>query len=391
MRIKFLTIIFCLLVVRVWGEDVSFGFREVARIPAGTAAHSAVVLANGDVLVVGGLGKLFGLPLAVNLGRVYDVQTEQWRVIEATMTVGRIAAGVVLLTDGKVLIAGGYSQDRRPLDRVEIFDPEDESFTYVGKMRKARARPRLNLLADGRVLISGDSRQCEIFERVDGACNIRFLETSTHDYHKDHAAVTLADGSVLLVGGRGAGIERFEPASETYIKCKARLPEVIDDQAAMLLFNGKVLLAGGQRVYSMDSVDATWLYDPQADRLEDGPKLMPRFRGEPVAGAADVVAVDLFSDDVEKWGRFILLCGGEYDPGREGKGKDVVLDFACVYDVEGNRLMDAGRMLHERDEFAGVALPPADGDARVLLIGGYKSGDKVQSTCELFWWQAKQD
>ena len=69
-RMKKRTLIFiltlCMLVGRCWGEsDGLFGFREVARIPAGTAAHSAVVLGNGDVLVVGGLGKLFGLPLAV--------------------------------------------------------------------------------------------------------------------------------------------------------------------------------------------------------------------------------------------------------------------------------------------------------------------------------------
>jgi len=387
-----IALIVCLSALRSWaGDEYEYEFVEAATMPAATAAHSAVGLADGNVLVVGGLGKLFGLPIAVNLGRVYEVEDDRWRVLESRMQYGRIGAGVTRLLDGKVMIAGGLSQSLKAMTLVEVYDPETEQFSVVGQMQKPRKRPRLNVLLDGRVRISGQSRYCELLEPGEGGYRLRMVETPTYSYHMDHVAVTLRDGSVVLIGGRDKGIERFDPESETYEHCSTRLPEVLDDVASGRLYDERVLMVGGQRVFTMVSTETLWLYDPKMDQLQEGPALGPSSNGKILGGAADVVAVDLHGSDPKKRGRFFLLCGGEYDPGKKNQGKDVVLNYAKVYDAERNRLIDVGPMRHERDEFAGVSLPDKEGQARVLLIGGYRSGDQIQGSCEIFHWREKID
>ena len=195
--------------------------------------------------------------------------------------------------------------------------------------------------------------------------------------------MTLADGSVLLVGGRVTILDRFDPCTETFTRCKARLPVVLDDQAAALLYDGTVLLAGGQEVYSNRCISETWIYDPEADTLAVGPGLSASSKGQPQPGSADLAGVDLFAHDPQRRGRYVLLCGGEYDPGR-GDEPDIVLDFAQVYDAANRRLIDVGPMGSGHDDFAAVALTgPAD-LATALIIGGYVDGDVFASHCEIF-------
>jgi hypothetical protein len=383
MSIRCIALIIFLSVVKSWGAIAS-EFVEAAPMPAATAAHSAIVLSDGNVLVVGGLGQLFGLPIAVNLGRIYNVQEDRWQVLQSQMKYGRIAAGITRLKDGKIIIVGGLSQSLKAMTLIELYDPLTKQFSVLGRMKKARSRPRLNLLLDGRVLISGESKHCELLEPVEDGYRIRMLQAQTYGYHKDHIAQTLADGSVLLIGGHNRTIERFDPQSETFERRSARLPKVLDDMAWALLYDERVLIAGGQQVYTMKSTGGIWLYDPKADQLQEGPALQPSFNAERFDGVADAVAVDLYSTDPKEWGRYILICGGEYDPGKKGLGKDVALNYATIYDARKNRLIDVGPMRHERDEFSGVALPTTQNQAQVLLIGGYRTGDRVQGSCEIF-------
>lgn len=374
--------------------ELVYRFESVASLPGATVGHSAVRLDSGDVLVVGGFGKLFGLPLAVNLARVYDVHAQCWRVIDSPMQYGRVRPGVVKLPCGKVLIAGGWGQDRNPMASIELYDPQAERFYPVGKMALPRRWPVSNLLSNERVLISGGSRQCEIIEpdpNQPDRYRVRILADQTSTLHDEHSSVRLADGSVLLIGGRGPGFDRFDPVTETFQKCQARLPGVIDDMAAALLYDGRVLIAGGQNVYNSESVAQTWLYDPARDTLTEGRKLNPSAKGRPQSGAADMMIVDLFATDDTRWGRTFLLCGGEYDPGEKSNDPDVILDSAWLYDAVQNRWTDVGPMNAVHDEFAAVGLESTVGQACVLIIGGYGSSDTFHSDCEVFYFHSSGD
>jgi len=366
-----------------FANEFTFSFTAVAPLPGGTVAHSACALANGDILVTGGYGELFGLPIAASHGRIFDHKKQIWRAVGGFMKYGRLQHSSILLGDGKVLIVGGRGQDRKRMRSVEIFDPGTEMFELVGFMAVPRSRACLNLLPASKVLITGGHKTAEIVEpSPESPCGycIRELTEKTVFRHDDHTATTLADGAVLLAAGRTKAIERFDPVSETFTACKAKLPSVLDDQAAFLLYDGKVFLAGGQEIYSNKSVGQTWIYDPEADTLTEGPKLHSSAAGADFAGAADLMGVDLFAYDRQRRGRYIFICGGEYDPGKDKE--DVVLDSAAIYDAVGNRLIDVGPMLYGHDEFAIAALPVEDGRVRVLIMAGYGPGDSFQTNCE---------
>jgi len=395
-------------------QSATCRFVVAARMPGATAAHSGVVLADGKVLVTGGYSKLFGrLPFASTLGRIYDPRPSKmelpdaekeypWRLTEGGMNYGRLLHNSILLPGGKVLIAGGIGQHGRPLRSMELYDPKTEQFTVLPEMSVARKNPGLNLLADGKVLITGSSLRGDIFEvskEAPSGYRVRQTKGQAMVKHTDHACLTLKDGTVLLITGRNDCLERFDPCTESFMLCRVKMPQVYDDQAAAVLYNGKVLIAGGQEVFSNRCTNLAWIYDPQTDTLVDGPVLVPTSKGIRQDGVSDLGVVDLFlpvrgesSSKENKSGHFILFCGGEYDPGK-GPQKDTILDSAWIYDAKRNQFLDVGPMLTGHDDFAAVALL-AERDhsgqmnchGRVLIMGGYGADDLFQANCEIFCW-----
>ncbi len=369
-----------------------FSFSPVAKMPGATAAHTGTGLADGNVLVVGGYGRMFGVPIAVTMGRVYEQETGKWRSTRGVLNYGRLEHCAIALPDGKVLIAGGQGQMKNELASVELYDPGADTFFEVGNMVGPRVYPQMNVLADGRVLITGDQKKADIVERSEGAAagySIRAAKGQMLFRHKRHVSIVLGDGTVCLIGGRSTMIERFDPQTETFTASKVRMPGLMDDQAGILLYDGRIFLAGGQDLISNRCVAMTWVYDPQADILTAGPDLNPSARGKAVPGVSDLQIVDLLARDPQRCGRYIFLCGGEYDPGR-GEDKDINIDSAWVYDAERERLMEVGPMRKVHDDFAAVAIPAGADEAKVLIIGGHGPNDRLEADCEIFSWGWEQ-
>jgi len=369
-------------------------FSPAALLPAATIAHSATALANGDIMVAGGYGKLFAkIPVATNLIRLFDHHNLSWRIAAGKLNFGRLEHAAIRLPDNSVLIVGGRGQDGNPMRSIELFNPSDETCTLIGQMAIARLRPCLNLISPApsqpdhfQVLITGNSRRAELIEpdpnRPD-AYTIRPTRSQSLANHTDHTTVTLKDGRVLIIAGRSNAIEIYDPADESFHLCRSRLPAALDDQAAALLYDSRVFIAGGQFIYNNTCTNRTWLFDPLADTLTAGPVLKPTSQTQIQPGAADLAAIDLFEYDLTRRGRYILLCGGENDPGK-GNSPDIVLDSAWVFDAQRGIFLDVGPMLYGHDDFAAALLPAANGLARVLIIAGFGQSDTFQANCELF-------
>ncbi len=371
-------------------------FTPTAPIPAGTVAHSAVSLPNGNILVTGGYNVIFDkIPIASNLARIFSHKTHKWRIAKGQLNFGRLNHASITIPatttskSTKVLIVGGISQGRKALKSIEIFDLKTEQFQLLPPMSIARKSPKLNHLPNGKILITGQSQTAEILEPTPSSPSgytIRPAVHKSYTNHSDHATVTMPDGSVILFGGRTTHIERFDPITERFTLYKTRLPMVYDDQAAILLYNNTILLIGGQEVYSNRCTNRTWIFNPKTGILTNGPTLKPQPNFIQFSGISDVAAIDLMANNKAHKGKYILICGGEDDPGK-GKGPkfdDITLNSAWVYDATTNTFNPVGPMINPHDDFAAAPLPAKNNQAAALIIAGYNSNDKFQANCEIF-------
>jgi hypothetical protein len=110
--------------------------------------HTATLLQDGRVLIAGGEGES-----APSSAEIYDPGTGTFTTTGSLIT-GRLLQAAVLLANGNVLIVGGTATGPG-LASAELYSPATGMFTALGNMTQARSYPAAALLADGRVLITG--------------------------------------------------------------------------------------------------------------------------------------------------------------------------------------------------------------------------------------------
>ena len=233
------------------------------------SGHTATLLPDGRVLVTGGMRRNQDFYRSAEL---FDPATGKFSST-GEMQIRRVGHAAVLLRSGKVLIAGGWI-GHGVTDEAELYDPATGKFTVIGHMLTGRGRPEATLLRDGNVLITGGGgdndgggssiTSAEIFD----VSTSKFSETGAMRYARiAHTATLLADGRVLIAGGRGsevnASAEIYDPRSRRFHDT-GRLIAARYKHTAGLLPDGRVLIAGG-------SDDRDWhgtlssaeIYDPQ--------------------------------------------------------------------------------------------------------------------------------
>jgi N-acetylneuraminic acid mutarotase len=263
----------------VWSATGSLG--------TGRISHTATLLANGKVLVVGGRREVVGSRTYVTTGTadLYDPATGLWSAT-GSLNTPRSDHIAVRLNNGKVLVAGGAGEWtstpylRTVLTSAEIYDPDTGTWSASGNLNLPRRDHLATLLTDGRVLVTGGSdigslnfggalNTAELYDPATGA----WKPTGTMNSPRIlHTATLLPGGGVLVVGGiKTAGgfsqsAELYDPATGSWTATDDLItPRVF--HTATLLHNGKVLVTGGVRdefdpEQGGDGVDKAELYDP---------------------------------------------------------------------------------------------------------------------------------
>lgn len=273
----------------------------VLASPATLAPAGSVGLADGTILILGITApeKFPGSSQSLaGFAWTYDPGTGLSSVAGPPI-VPRIGASLSLLANGTVLVAGGMGVDGAPfgvLDTAEIYDPRSRSFRRLGsKMTAPRCGHSATLLADGSVLIVGgffspgiayEPRRL-LAEWVPAlASGERFsaAEQAFTAVAADlpqgcafHTGTLLASGEVLIAGGvtdfyteRDFGAAKLFPSPQAAVfsvSAQAFAPiQPLNTARAMhsatLLPSGKVLVAGGIVTPDMQATDATELLDP---------------------------------------------------------------------------------------------------------------------------------
>jgi hypothetical protein len=355
--------------VRVFEAPAPATLARVGRVTPTAAmrvarmAHTATTLPDGRVLVAGGFTEE---DHAAQSAEAYEPRRGQFAALPRLITL-RHSHTATLLPNGLVLIAGGYASGNTPTSSAELFNPATNTFTPTGALRSARSGHVAVLLATGKVLIAGGVgpewsflSSAELYDPATG----RFSSTGAMTVAREsHAAARLPDGRVLIVGGhrgRHADITLYASA-ETYDVAAGVFKRAGDMRVrrhkhdAVALHDGRVLITGGSDERDNRGVYATTeLFDPKSDTFSWGPTLArPRYKHN---GSAVVLTNGQ-----------VLLAGGASQ--------------AETYDPRTSafRLVTGDAQL--TGQFSATA--PLSG-GRVLITGGYGADRGAQSAAWVY-------
>jgi hypothetical protein len=198
----------------------AFAGNGNGNLIGGPAVSAAVALSDGRVLIAG-----------EPTSELYDPLTGRFRLTGA-MTISGLSCGWIigrtatLLTNGLVMLTGGWDEGCGYLASTELYDVVTGTFTEIvtrtfianGWMTRLRTDHSATLLPDGTVLIAGgESFRCEVSTTL--LC-IHTIEASTEVFDPSagsftpgasmsvgrlgHSATALNDGTVLIAGGETA-------------------------------------------------------------------------------------------------------------------------------------------------------------------------------------------
>jgi hypothetical protein len=351
----------CLFASVTAPEDPVGQLHDAPVMARPRAAHTATALMDGRVLVAGG----FTEQRSAGHAELFDATRGAFLPLPA-MVAARHSHTATRLADGRVLLTGGYAAGDSATTSAELFDPRTNAFNGTGAMRAARAGHVAVLLADGRVLIMGGVgphwtflSSAEVYDPASG----RFTSVgSMAEARESHVAARLRDGRVVVIGGhRGrrdamvlhASAEVFDPATGRFAPTGAMLV-ARHKHDAVALPDGRVLvLAGSDRRDDQGQYNMTEVYDPATGAFSKGP-MLKRARYK-LAGASLVLPNGQ-----------VLVAGGA----NEAELVDVARGVSAV--IPGATRLSG--------QFSAVALLPGGG---ALVTGGYGGGTGPRASA---WW-----
>jgi hypothetical protein len=219
-------------------SDGSYGTTWSATQVPPTALNEyteGVVLANGDLMVIGGTRagtsrqscgrfRLVGTSTVIDGSEAAGSvrRTYQW-IATANMTNARASHAASMMVNGKVLATGGNSASRfganTQQDVPEIYDPVADTWSAGSAMLNAdaggtgeRQNHTQNSLSTGKVLVAGGSwndgtasERTHLFDPFSSTWNPYSPASRMSEYRTNHQAITLLDGRVFIVGGQALG------------------------------------------------------------------------------------------------------------------------------------------------------------------------------------------
>ncbi|MBA3707387.1 MAG: hypothetical protein H0W83_01045 [Planctomycetes bacterium] len=345
--------ILSLSAIPAWALEGSW--RSGPPMPTPRAEHQALMLSDGSLLVVGGVGAAAAPASSVlKLGAALT----SWSPVR---DLGRSDVRACVLRDGRVLVTGGITTGVK-VAACDLYDPLSGSWRAVASLHLPRAYHICEALPDGGAVViggrtdaAGDAAWSTTVERFDPVANTWTVLDPSVTAGGQGAA--LRDGVVIALGGTSAqssgsdiiGGLRFDPADGR----SRALPDMSPPVAAFTLtalLDGRALRAGGRVFGAPDPAEsAAEIYDPVVDTW------MPTSAmAEARAGHAAVLLAD---------GR-VLVAGGFTSASAE------------VWSPATSAWTSAPGMPSERQDFT---LSRVAGN-RIVAVGGYAFGDATVST-----------
>ncbi len=245
---------------------------------AGRAGVTAILLPTGRVLVAGGASGVAGSSTVLASAEIYDPASGVWTAT-GHMTTARYDYSATLLPSGMVIVAGGVGVTGSALASAELYNPATGRWTSTGSLSTPRAAHTATLLPTGQVLVAGGAtgtfgtgpvlQSAELYNPRTG----RWVTTgSMQSPRAVHTATLLPTGRVLVTGGEDgqldgssvlASAELYDPAMGRWT-ATGSMAESRYNHTATLLSDGSVLVTGGQdESVAGEALRSTEIYDPR--------------------------------------------------------------------------------------------------------------------------------
>jgi hypothetical protein len=358
---------------------VASGFTATGSMHVARSGHTATLLSDGRVLIIGGDEH--------GRAEIFDPSNGSFS-FTGNLTTARFGATATLLVNGKVLVAGGFSTQTEPgtgmlvrLSSSEIFDPASGVFSPAQSMNTPRVLHTATLLEDGRVLIAGGTdtsigggmatAMAEVYDPGGGTFKV---VSSMISARAKHTSTSLPTGEVLIAGGsNGAAAdaaddppwdplfaELFSPLSNTF-QTSASMSTTRIGHKAVRLSDGKVLVLGGIPLLQNIHVQLSPAYGEIFDPVPDSFAQMPNF----------FLSQSGYSATTLKGGPVLIVGGGE---------KDTVTAKALLLDAGSGTLQQTGSLSMLRTQHTATLLH----DGRVLVTGGFDARGTALASAEIY-------
>lgn len=366
------------------GRNGRFVYTGDLNIPR--YGHTATLLPNGKVLVLGGITVDGNSIKRVASAELYDDLTGKFTLV-GDMTTPRAFHTATLLPNGKVLIAGGNGDDFYSYyDSIELYDPITNKSKLIGKMTIPRAFHNATLLNNGQILFTGgyyvskgklidkgfyyknmyvpakyvpienNLGNAEIFDSITGNSNLIKSKSASFD---NFSGVILPDGNVffavnLFNGRRKRFIEENQKiAAEIYDvkKNKFNIIKGINDcnnTNSVLLQNKQVLIICSTSHYGRTYAK---IYDT----------ITGNFVNKSLMGKKHTWMLQNYTLTLLNNGK-VLITGGEYQTWGSTPTKD-----AWIYSPSTGEFLPVSPM-HKRRYYHTATLL---NNGNILIIGGY--------------------
>jgi hypothetical protein len=326
--------------------------------------HTATLLSDGKVLVVGGFYAGFVLASA----ELYDPATRKWNATDG-LNGPRARHTATLLKDGKVLIVGGVDGSfKGSLNGAELYDPKNERWSVTGSLNTPRFGHTATLLKNGKVLVAGggeiidwdETRPLDTVELYDPDTGLWSLTGNLNTAVESHTATLLQNGKVLVLGTWRGSAELYDPDTGTWSSVGSLGGDIAFGQTATLLPDGRVLIVGGEN--SDGDINTAQLYDPDTGAWSSTGHLnRARFNH----------TATLLPDGK------VLVAGGGGHSVSGGVTFRVSLAKSELYDPDTGTSSFTSNLNTRRIQHTATLLP----DGNVLLVGGSNgsSGGELRS------------
>ncbi|CAF1414294.1 unnamed protein product [Adineta steineri] len=228
----------------------STGWQVATSMTGPRGFHTVTAFVNNTKVLAAGSAGISGKQTA----EVYNIVNNRWALTSVNMSSSRYSHTATLLSNGQILIAGGSNASGISISAAELYIPSSNSFINTTNMNIARCCFTSILLSDrSTVLVTGGINATNsLITTAELYINGSWipLSSSMTQVRAYHAAVLLNDGTVLIAG-RGSGTPNAYSSAEIYIATTQNFIAVGSMQyrrgglTLTLLPSGKVLAIGG--------------------------------------------------------------------------------------------------------------------------------------------------